>query len=428
MPEVIPISWLRNGEAVPIGQLVLSDSSASTESMVFRYDASWIESGFALGSDLPLRDAVLYPVSDSMETDPTLTSRSGLFGFFADHAPGKWVERLLRQAHLNDLKVDFFEASPTSNQIWTHAGHVSSRFSALSLPLTHGFHTKFLPPLIEIDGSGKTSKSAKNLASAMEALQSGATFKSKELVELLLAAGLDLGGSNVKVLVRLDRSETNWVVRHASPREPVNSVLWMAVTRDLAERCGLSVVDGKLIAPRLYAEKRFDRDVDGSPLLALSAATLVRREKTRERILHPSPMTYLDIADILNRSGANPTADLRELFARLLFNTLTGNNRDRLDQFWFTPGELGWRLLPMYAPCAQLPILSARFLSTPVRPGLNLADAESAIGVSRYFGVSTKEAKAMRLEFMHALADWRRIAESHGADLLEIRQMQGAFG
>ena len=267
-----------------------------------------------------------------------------------------------------------------------------------------------LVDVLEIEGFGKNSKSVKNLGLAMQALNAGASIRGKELVEMLLSSAMELGGTNPKCVVRLGKSDDEWVVRHASAREPVNSALWMAVTRELAQACGIKVVEGKLIAPRLYAERRFDRAEGGSPLLCLSAATLVRRQMTRERILHPTPKTYLDIADILNRCGADPTADLRALFARLLFNTLTGNNRDRLDQFWFTPTEMGWKLLPMYAPCAQLPFLSARFLSTPLKPGANVADPETAILLSRYFGVSIKDAKAMRLEFMQVLSEWRRIA------------------
>lgn len=427
MPQVIPIHWYENAERSRcLGQLVLGDD-AQICAMAFRYQDDWVKDGFALGSDLPLKPTVLYPVNDLMETDPVLSARNGKFGFFADHAPGKWVERLLRQAHLNGFKFDSFDSSPTASQIWTGSGHVLTRFSALALPLTHGFRTEFIPPLVDIEAGGKSSKSLRNLSAAMEAMQSSATFKTKEPLELLLSSATELGGTIPKCVVRLDKTNTQWVVRHASAREPSNWALWMAVTRKLAQECGLKVVEGKLIAPRLYAERRFDRNEDGSPLLCLSAATLVRREKTRERILNPSPMSYLDIADILNRSGAKPAEDLRELFRRLLFNTLTGNNRDRLDQFWFTHSGLGWNLLPLYAPCAQQPILSARFLSTPIRPGINMSDADTAVTVSRYFGVSAKEAKAMRLEFMHILTQWRSIAESFGADLLEIRQMQGAF-
>ncbi len=427
MPEVVPIVWARKDEQVPVGHLVFNDAGKPGEAMAFRYDESWLALGFPLGSDLPLKNAVLYPINDPMETDPVLAVRQGVFGLFADHRPGKWVEGLLRQAHLNGIKVDLLDSTPAASQIWTRAGHVNGRFSALLLPLTHGFHSEFLPPLLEITPSGKTSKAVKNLVSAMEGLQSQESIRSKELVELLLTGAVDLGGSTPKCLVRLDKSSTQWVVRHASAREPFNSALWTAVTRRLAQECGLKVVDGKMIAPRLYAERRFDRAEDGSPLLCLSAATLVSRIISRERILHPSPKSYLDIADIINRSGAAPAADLRELFSRLLFNTLTGNNRDRLDQFWFTPEKLGWKLLPMYAPCAQLPILSARFLSTPLRPGVNMADGDAAVSLSRYFGVSTREAKSMRLEFMHTLSGWKAVAEELGADLLELRQMQAAF-
>lgn len=428
MPQLIPLLWTQDQEQVPIGQLVLGDDPTQPGTMAFRYDEAWLESGFALGADLPLTSSVLYPIVDQTESDPVLMLRNGVFGFYADHAPGKWIEKLLRQASLNDLKVDFFESAPASSQIWMRSGHVLGRFSALNLPVTHGFHSTFSPPLIDFDASGKATKSVKNLTSALEALHSGVSFRGCELLEILLHGAMELGGTSPKCVVRLDHSPIQWVVRHSPSREPYRSALWMAVTRDLAQACGLSVVEGKLIGPRLYAEKRFDRTDDGTALLCLSAASLVRREKSRARILRPSPMTYLDIADILNRSGANPSADLRELFFRMLFNALTGNNRDRLDQFWFTPSDLGWRLLPMYAPCAQPPILSARFLSTPIRPGANVADADTVISVSRYFGVSNREAKNMRLEFMHAFSNWRQLAERYGADLLEIRQMQGVFG
>ncbi|MDO4937265.1 MAG: hypothetical protein Q4E62_05045, partial [Sutterellaceae bacterium] len=118
---------------------------------------------------------------------------------------------------------------------------------------------------------------------------------------------------------------------------------------------------------------------------------------------------------------------LRELFARLLFNTLTANHHDRLDQFWFGRLPTGWTLLSMYCPCAQPSFLTPRLLSTPVRQMQIAAQSENAIAVSRYFGVKPSEAKTMRLEFMHALSSWRSVAEELGADQFEISQMQGAF-
>ena len=213
MPQVVPIAWLKKDQTVPIGQLVLSDDSGQGASMAFRYDKEWLSSGFPLGSDLPLSPTIHYPSTDSMETDPVLAARSDVFGFFADHAPGKWVEKLIRQAHLNDLKIDFLEGTPVSTEIWTHSGHVFGRFSSLALPLTHGFHTKFLPPVLELDGGGKISKSVKNLGLAMQTLHAGASIRGKELVEMLLSSAMELGGTNPKCVVRLGKSEDEWVVR-----------------------------------------------------------------------------------------------------------------------------------------------------------------------------------------------------------------------
>ena len=427
MTQVIDICLPGKDAPVTVGRLALADDDNPTGSMAFRYDEAWLADGSALGEDLPLTPGVLSPIADQDETDPVLFARSGRFGFCADHAPGKWVPRLLEQARLNGLKIDFCDLAPVQTVLWAHAGHVSGRFSALLLPLTHSNQSTFSPPRIDEQPSGKVGKDLKNLASALEALAAGATFRGTEPLEMLLADACELGGSTPKCVVRLGRDKGDWVVRHSSVREPFRRSLWTAVTRQMAQECGLSVVEGRLIAPRLYAERRFDRLDDGTSLLCLSAASLVRRMKTGERVLRPSPMSYLDIADILNRAGARPACDLKELFGRLLFNTLTGNNRDRLDQFWFTATPLGWKLLPMYCPCAQPAVLSTRTLSTPIRPGVNAADPEAALAVSRYFGVSPKAAKAMRLEFMHTLSNWKRAAQECGADLPEIRRMQSVF-
>ncbi len=427
MPVVIPIDLRRSDSTVRIGELVLSDApSPDSASMAFRYDPAWLTSGFALGADLPLKDGVQYPIDDPMTVDPVLARRNGLFGFFADHAPGEWVERLLTQARLNGLKLSEDEFAPTPSQLWMRTGHVSGRFSALALPLTPSNKTKFSPPLLEVDSAAKTVRSAKNLASALEAIAGSVSFKGLDLLEILAAGAMELGGHTPKCVVRLTRTGPEWVVRHSSVREPQRSALWTAVTRDLAQACGIDVVDGRLIGPRLYVERRFDRAADGTPHLCLSAATLVTRTTTTRRLLQPTPMTYLDIADVINCAGCDPKRDLKELFARLLFNTLTRNNRDRLDQFWFTPTPLGFKLLPMYRPCAQS-AAGTGLLSTPIRPGVSRADPEAALSVARYFGLTSQAAKAMRLEFTHALANWKESADEYGADLLEKRQMAAVF-
>ena len=139
------------------------------------------------------------------------------------------------------------------------------------------------------------------------------------------------------------------------------------------------------------------------------------------------PSGYADIADILNRSGASPTDDLRELFRRLLFNTLTGNRHDELTDFWFARETYGWRLVPFHGVRLLPPEQRVRLLNTPIVANDTSADPDLAVSMSRYFGVSTKDAKAMTLSMQKVIADWRSVATEFKASKAEISAMEGNF-
>lgn len=142
----------------------------------------------------------------------------------------------------------------------------------------------------------------------------------RRIYSLHLTYALISGGNLPKALIKAaGKTNGGWVMRPADTSEGFNTARWHAVTMELARQCGLKTLAFQYLPGPLngaYLE-RFDRSHNGTPLMALSAATLVT-PRVNIRTGKPVLPTYLDIADILNRDGADTKTDLRELFARLL--------------------------------------------------------------------------------------------------------------
>ncbi len=444
MPEIIPIGLRTAERTIPVGQLVVQSDApqrasvgAPRSAMAFQYDDAWLRHGFSLGADLPLVSGVLRVPQDVGDVDPVLKARAGRFGFVCDHAPGKWLSRLVESVQINGLKLDLDELPTAPSQLWARAGHAGHRFSSLALPLSPSNQTTFSPVLLDARKQKERMKTARELARACEVLALGGTLRTSREAELLLAAASDIGGASPKALVAMSAgSYSERVLRFFQPSsgdiapgglglDPCVSV----VAGALAARCGIKVVGSELLSDIGFLEERFDRTPEGVPLLALSAATLVSRRRTTRARPRAYPAGYLDVADILNREGAHPADDLRELFARLLFNSLVGNRRDRLDHFWFTREAAGWKLLPMYAPtvCPALSGNRCRQLSTPLAGSNTLVAPEDAVSLARYFGLKPAQAKTMCLEFRHVVSGWRSTAQELGIDYLSLARMAPIF-
>ncbi len=430
MAKVLEIRLSHQSTVLPgrlIGRLVW-DTAARVKSrtMAFQYDPAWLRVGFSIGSDLPLKDGVQYlsaPYGNpGRSTD--LYDRRFLFGFVADTAPGLWWTDWLQSARINRVEMPHTECLSSPDELWTSLGSNLRRFSALSLSLVHSEQTKS-----EIDYFEK--KTFADVVNALQRLRDAPDTLTKSQLRLLEPLLSDLGGRSVKALISEASTSglfSDWVLRPSELTSGVNSARWQAIGMALARRCGISTVENKYIESTSgggYLEKRFDRDEQGLALFCLSAATLVM--KRQRPGIAAVPSGYADIADILNRSGAAPTDDLRELFRRLLFNTLTGNRHDELTDFWFARETNGWRLVPFHGVRLLPPQQRVRLLNTPIVANDTLADPDLAVSMSRYFGVSTKDAKAMTLSMQKVIADWRSVATEFKASKAEISAMGGNF-
>lgn len=400
MTNIFPVSVIVDKSILTVGQIARDEGGKNSASptLAFRYDPTWLKIGFALGAALPLEPRILTP-----ENKGAVTNRfpEPIFGFLRDHLPGSWLTRATDSENTMTEAVDFLFKNTAS-----------LRFSSL-------FFGKEAPseapaPILTKALMGKLTRATESYFRDPSRL----TEEERNLIDTL---GDTFGGLKIKFRVRTEKNpDTEYVLRPRNPASQVDEPLWAAVTMTLAKKAGLKALSGRFIPSLGYLEERFDR-VDGLPLFCLSAATLAKGGD------NAASVTWLDIADILNREGSKPKEDLRELFSRLVFDMVVLNSRDTPENIWFYRHEGGWRLCPISYGLSKPSSLPFRTLQTAVVGKNTLADTNTALSVARYFNLSARQAKEIILNTLRVTRDWESTARLYGALRSDCTLMQSAF-
>ncbi len=400
MPKIFPVQIKIASEIFQAGDFACEvDSEKSIISPLgFRYAEKWQKIGFQLGSDLPMTKNVIFPKMGKYPNQKN--DQSALFHFLVDHLPGKWFEKMRTPENL---------PSPTRLEKLLTRENRGTAFSALEFK-NPAEKKKDVPTL--------NKKLTSEIIRASESFFRDPERLKPEEFRLIENLASDLGGTQLKFLVRSEKNpEEELVLRVRNPEVQFDEPLWLTVCATLAKNAGIHIHSPVYLPSVGLAQKRWDRENE-ERLFCLSARTLVRNTS--------SAPTWLDIADIINREGTTPKADLRELFKRLIFDTLICNERSTLTRIWFSRENGGWRLAPM-----ALPLCSSDF---PIRSlpiaiyGRDIqANPQTALSVARYFGLSAREAKETLMTVLRTVNSWDEIARSLGAMPREIDFMRPAF-
>jgi serine/threonine-protein kinase HipA len=249
--------------------------------------------------------------------------------------------------------------------------------------------------------------------------------KATEAELATLTAGVfPLPGCRPKALVTYGADRATYVLRVRNRTDDYNVPLWTQVTQTLAAACDLTVLPScyePISTDGVHLEPRFDRSGD-KRLFCLSARTLCRRDSESH-----SPLSYLDVADVINAEGVRPKRDLKELFGRMVFDCLTGNVHNRPENIWFYRANGGWNLAPLSAPRVSPTLIRTRLLPMALTGNDTVADPESAVLLASYFGLSQSEAKQLVIGMQKVLFRWKDLALRLGADPIEINRMAGSF-
>ena len=136
-------------------------------------------------------------------------------------------------------------------------------------------------------------------------------------------------------------------------------------------------------------------------------------------------VSYLELAEVLMRHGAQPNADLRELWTRIVFNLLVSNTDDHLRNHGFIlePGA-GWRLSPAYD---MNPVAVADGLKLNITEADNALNLELAREVCEHFRLSLKDADEIIDDFRDIVGQWRTLATRLALSAREQERMADAF-
>src|ERR1022692_4535934 len=343
------------------------------ESATFEYDKGWLAhpERFSLEPALKLGPGPFHAPSGKP-----------LFGAIGDSAPDRWGRVLMRRAERR--RAEHERRAPRTVReidyllmVDDEARQGALRFAEREGGPFVGVHGPMkIPPLIELH----------RLLSAAEHVLSDTD--TEEDLRLLLAPGSSLGGARPKASVR-DRDGQLAIAKFPHHSDRIQTVIWEAVAFRLAAAAGVQTATSRVerAADRpVFLLRRFDREGTARrPFLSAMSMLGATDHETR---------SYLEIADAIQRYGAEPTADLHELWRRIVFSVLISNTDDHLRNHGFLyEGNQGWRLSPAY-DLNPVPVqFRPRILSTLIDEQSGDASIELALSVAEYFRVTQAQAR-----------------------------------
>ncbi len=135
--------------------------------------------------------------------------------------------------------------------------------------------------------------------------------------------------------------------------------------------------------------------------------------------------SYLDLASFIKSNGANPKADLMELWKRIVFNMAVTNTDDHLRNHAFMLTKTGWILSPLYD---VNPVPYGDELSLNVDENDNRISLDLALRTAVRFGISEDNAKIYAGKILETVKEnWKDLAVKYGLSRAQIEDMKPAF-
>lgn len=240
-----------------------------------------------------------------------------------------------------------------------------------------------------------------------------------EALRLLLRAGSSLGGARPKAHV-LDLNGRLAIAKFPSPADEWNVMAWEKTAHDLAAAAGIVTPPVSLLTivgrPVLVIE-RFDRDATGRRIGYASAMTMLEARDG-------DTGDYLDIGAVIEQRSPVATAELRQLWRRIVFGVLVSNTDDHLRNHGFLHDHAGaWRLSPAFDLNPE-PEPGQKHLATAIA-GNTLATLDVILRVAADFRIH--DTLAVLNEVTKAVSHWRQVAAANGLTRRDLDQMEPAF-
>lgn len=251
------------------------------------------------------------------------------------------------------------------------------------------------------------------------------------LAHAIFDEGTSMGGARPKAVVE-DR-DALWLAKFSRPRDRWNQPRAEHAMLLLARECGIRAAESRIERAGnqdVLLVRRFDRERSGEEGGWLrhrmaSALTLLRSDDSptgRER------WSYLALADELRRVSAQPTEDLKELFARMCFNAAVSNLDDHPRNHAILARGRSWRLAPAYDLNPSPAYSMERDLSMVCGPEGRRARRENLVAGAARFLMGREEAEAALDRIVAVVrARWREAATRAGVGAGDREALRSAF-
>ncbi len=395
---------------VLIGRLYV-DLIKGGESYSFAYDDKW------------LTDTKL-----SVSLDPDLSNYAGrqfpngrtIFGIFADASPDRWGRLLMNKRERKLADKEARKPRKLYDSDFLLGVYDEARMGGLRFKLEE------TGEFLSNDKETATPPWAtlRTLEEASRQFENDDTALNEKWLNQLIRPGSSLGGARPKATV-VDTQGQLWIAKFPSKNDDNNTGAWEKVVHDLARMCGLNVPESKLETfsklGSTFLVKRFDRDGDKRIHFA-SAMTLLGKTDGASA---EDGSSYLDLASIIVSNGSNPTADLVELWKRIVFNMAVSNTDDHLRNHAFILKKGGWALSPLYD---VNPVPYGDELSLNVNEDDNRISIPLAIDTAHRFGIKEGDAVNYAKEITETVKNnWENLAKKYGIPRGKIEDMRPAF-
>jgi serine/threonine-protein kinase HipA len=392
---------------LPVGRLY-ADVIRGKEVFSFEFVASWLKQSVCrhLDPDLQLFGGPQY-VSDKKPN----------FGAFTDSCPDRWGRVLIERRESVRAKEEGRSRRTMMESDFLLGVHDETRMGALRFKIAED--GPFLDD--EPDYAAPPLASLRELQEASWHLENDDDADMRKWLQILLAPGSSLGGARPKANIRKPDGSL-WIAKFPSQKDRTDVGAWEAVAMTLASRCGVEVAPFEIVRYGQYATfttRRFDRNAEGKRLHFTSAMSMLGYADGQT-----DGCSYLEIAEWISRYSAQASADLIQMWRRIVFNIAISNCDDHLRNHGFLLTEKGWRLSPAYD---LNPSYYGGGLSLNITEDDNSLDMDLAREVAPFFGVSEKNAETIIGEVHDAVSGWRRVASKLGISRAEQELMGRAF-
>ncbi len=377
--------WLPGAtEPVVAGRLHAHDGIVT-----FNYGRSYLERHGAIPLYLP----ELPLEKGELPLPPGLT----IPGCIRDAAPDAWGRRVILNRQCGVKRDELAHQELAELAFLLESG--SDRIGALDFQRSPTVYEPRTP----------TSATLEELIQSAERVEQGIPL-SPELDQALFH-GSSIGGARPKALIEDDA--VKHVAKFSSSSDLYSVVKGEYIAMRLAALCDLDAAPVSLVRAAgkdVLLVERFDRvrAAEGWQRRSMvSALTLLGLDEMMARYA-----SYQDLAEIIRHRFTEPSRTLRELFGRIVFNILCGNNDDHARNhaaFW--DGAM-LTLTPAYDICPQGRSGQEATQAMLISGNNRMSRIASCFEAAHHFLLSEQEAMAIAEAQLRCIGEnWRRVCE-----------------